>query len=46
MVIGLNLSSVQTNTDAFANSEDPDETACIEPSHQDPQYLPSVLDFD
>ena len=30
----------QTNTDAFANSVDPDEMAHNEPSHQDLHYLP------
>ena len=36
----LTLSSLQTNTDTFANSADPDETAHNEPSHQDLQCLP------
>ena len=31
----LTLSSLQTNTDTFANSVDPDETAHNEQSHQD-----------
>ena len=36
----LTISFLQTNTDIFANSEDPDETARNEPSHQDLHYLP------
>ena len=36
----LTLSTLQTKTDAFANSVDPDETACNEPSHQDLHCLP------
>ena len=31
----LTLSFLQANTDTFANSVDPDETAHNEPSHQD-----------
>ena len=31
----LTFSSLQTNTDSFANSADPYETAQYEPSHQD-----------
>ena len=43
----LTLSALQTNTDTFANSADPDETARIEPSHQDLHCLPfSYLLFD
>ena len=35
----LTLSDRQTKTDTFANSLDPDETACNEPSHQGLQCL-------
>ena len=35
------LSALQTKTDNFANSVDPDETAHNEPSHQDLHCLPS-----
>ena len=31
----LTLLSLQTSTDIFANSVDPDEMACYKPSHQD-----------
>ena len=34
------LSFLQTNTDKFENSTDPDETAHNGPSHQDLHYLP------
>ena len=37
--IPLTLSSLQINTDSFANSADPDET-CNKPSHPDPHCLP------
>ena len=40
MSSGLRLSSLQTNTDTFANSADPDETAHNETSHQDLYCLP------
>ena len=30
----------------FANSLDPDETAHLEPSHQDLHYLPFCFDYD
>ena len=36
----LALPSLQTHTDTFANSLDPDETACNKPSHQDLHCLP------
>ena len=36
----LTLSSLQINTDTFANSADPDEMARYEPSHQDLHCLP------
>ena len=36
----LILSSLKINTDTFANSVDPDETARNEPSHQDLHCLP------
>ena len=36
----LTLSSLQINTDTFANSADPDEMAHNEPSHQDLHCLP------
>ena len=39
----LTLSSLQTSTDTFANSADPDETAHKEPSHQDLHCLPLLL---
>ena len=42
----LTLSSLQTNTDTFANSADLDETARNEPSHVDLHYLPFFfIDF-
>ena len=37
------LSSLQTNTDTFANSADLDETARIEPSHLDLHFLPFYI---
>ena len=36
----LTFSALQTSTDTFANSADPDETARYEPSHQDLHCLP------
>ena len=39
------LSALQTNTDTFANSVDPDETAHHEPSHQDLHCLPFCSGF-
>ena len=36
----INTSALQTNTEIYANSADPDETACHEPSHQDLHFLP------
>ena len=36
----LSTSALQTNTDAFANSEDPDEKARNEPSHLDLHRFP------
>ena len=42
--IDLNLSSLQTNTDTFANSTDPDEMARNKPSHQD-LHCHSGFDF-
>ena len=36
----LTLSFLQTNTNALANSVDPDETAQYEMSHQDLHCLP------
>ena len=36
----LTLSSLQTNTDASANSADPDEMTCDKLSHQDLHCLP------
>ena len=36
----FNLSTLQTNTETYANSADPDETARNEPSHQDLHCLP------
>ena len=36
----INLSTPQTETDSFANSVDPDETAQTDPSHLDLHYLP------
>ena len=42
----LTLSSLQTNTDTFANIVDPDETTCHEPSHQDLQFAILSLIFD
>ena len=43
MCIFLNLSSLHTNTDAFANSAEPDEMAYNESSHQDLHCLPILL---
>ena len=40
MIGKLTLSSLQTNTDAFANSADPDKIAHNEPSHQELHCLP------
>ena len=39
------LSSLQTSSDTFANSADPDETARDEPSYQDIHDLPFCLIF-
>ena len=36
----ITFSSLQSNTDTFANSVDPGEMAHNEPSHQDPHCLP------
>ena len=35
----------QPKTDNYANSVDPDEMACNEPSHQDPRCLPFCFNF-
>ena len=39
------LSALQTKTDTFANSVDPDKMACNKPSHQDLTVYQSVYDF-
>ena len=39
------LSSLQTSSDTFANSADPDETARDEPSYQDIHDIPFCLIF-
>ena len=39
----LTLKAPNTTKADFANTEDPDETAHNEPSHQDPQCLPSSI---
>ena len=41
----LTLTSLQTCTDTFANSADPDKTARYEPSHQDQHCLPFCFFF-
>ena len=38
--VSLTLSSLQTSTDMFANSVDPDEMACYKPSHLALHCLP------
>ena len=43
MLSYLTLKAPNTTIAEFANTADPDETAHIEPSHQDPQCLPSSL---
>ena len=42
----LTFSSLQTNTDTFANSADPDEMACNEPSNLDLHCLQLLLISD
>ena len=44
-LLGLICYLLQTNTDTFANSADPDETVSNEPSHQDLHCLPFCLWF-
>ena len=41
----LTFSSIQINTDTFANSADPDEAALQEPSHLDLHDCYYVIDF-